>query len=185
MEKKFKIMIAIAAVAFVCLVVWVVQTTPEAPPQVEKVEPPKTMVYEGNTMVEEKDGVKIWEITSERVRVDSTTQIAEFENISGKFYQEDGKVLELTANSGTYNQQTGEVHMEGNIEALDGDGGTLVSKNLDWDGAEEVLIATDDVKITKEDVQAFADRAESKDGFKHFFLKGNARILKGVGKQGE
>ena len=185
MEKKFKLMIAVGVFLFACLVIWVVQTTPKAPTQIEKVEPPKTMEYEGNTIVEEKDGVKVWEITSEKVRIDSTTQIAEFENVSGKFYQEDGKILELTANNGTYNQQTGEVHMEGNIEALDGDGGTLTSKALDWDGAEEVLIATDNVKITKEDVQAFADRAESRDGFKHFFLKGNARILKGTGKQGE
>lgn len=183
MDNKIKILAATGIILFACLVVWAVQTTPKAPPQVEKVEPPKTMEYEGNTIVEEKDGVKIWEITSEKVRIDSTTQIAEFENVSGKFYQEDGKVVELTAKIGTYNQQTSDVHLEGDIEVVDGDGGTLTSKSLDWNGAEEILTANDDVKITKEDMQAFGDKAESKDGFKHFFLKGHARILKGFANQ--
>ena len=179
MDKRLKILAAIFATAFVCLVIWVVSTTPDSPPQMEKVEPPTTMDYEGNTIVEEKDGVKIWEITSNKVRIDSATQIAEFDKVSGKFYQEDGKVLELTANSGVYNQQTGDVHLEGDLEVLDGDGGRLVSKNLDWKNAEAVLVADGDVRIVKQDMQAFGERAESRDGFKHFSLKGHARVLKG------
>ena len=43
-----------------------------------------------------------------------------------------------------------------------------------------MIVAEEDVKILKDDMQAFGDRAESKDGFKHFFLKGHARVLKGV-----
>ena len=178
MENKIKILIAVLGILFVCLVTWVIRTTPDAPPPSDYIEPPSFMEYENNTIVEEKDGVKIWEITSNKVRIDSTTQIATFEKISGKFYQEDGKVLELTANNGYYNQQTKDVHIEGDIEVLDGDGGTLTSKKLDWNGAEEVLVAEDDVQITKNDMQAFGDRAESKDGFQHFFLKGHARVMK-------
>ena len=180
MDKRLKILTAVGLVLFVCLVIWTIRTTPKAPEPTEKIEPPKVMEYEGNTIVEEKDGVKIWELTSEKVRVDTTTQIAEFDKVSGKFYQEDGKVLELTANNGTYDQKSKDVHVEGDVIVLDGDGGKLTTKNLDWNGKEEILIANEDVKILKDDMQAFGDRAESKDGFKHFFLKGHARVLKGV-----
>ena len=180
MDKKIKILAAIGIFLFVCLVIWTIRTTPKAPEPTEKVDPPTTMEYEGNTIVEEKDGVKVWELTSEKFRVDTTTQIAEFDKIKGKFYQKDGKVLELTANNGTYNQVTKDVHIEGEVEFLDGDGGKLTSKNLDWNGAEELLVASEDVKISKDDMQAFGDKAESKDGFKHFFLKGHARVIKGV-----
>lgn len=180
MDKRLKILTAVGVVLFVCLVIWTIRTTPEAPEPTERIEPPKVMEYEGNTIVEEKDGVKIWELTSEKVRVDTTTQIAEFDKVSGKFYQEDGKVLELTANNGTYDQKSKDVHVEGDVVVLDGDGGKLTTKNLDFKSAEEILIANEDVKIFKDDMQAFGDRAESKDGFKHFFLKGHARILKGV-----
>ena len=180
MESKLKILTAILSVLFVCLVVWVVRTTPKAPPQTEKIDPPTTMEYEGNTIVEEKDGVKLWELTSEKVRIDTTTQIAEFDKVSGKFYQEDGKTLELTAKEGSYNQLTKDVHIEGEVTVTDGEGGKLTSKKLDWISKDEIIVAEEDVKIFKDDMQAFGDRAESKDGFKHFFLKGHARILKGV-----
>mgnify|MGYP002622425428 CR=1 FL=1 len=173
-------MSAVGVILFLCLIIWTIRTTPKAPPQIEKIDPPKIMEYEGNTIVEEKDGVKIWELTTEKIFINSTTQIARFEKVSGKFYQEDGKVLELTANKGTYNQKTKNIHIEGDVELLDGDGGKLTSKKLDWNDAKEILIAREDVKITKDDMQAFGDRAESKDGFKHFFLKGHARVLKGI-----
>ena len=180
MDKRLKILTAVGVILFVCLIIWTIRTTPKAPEPTEKIEPPKVMEYEGNTIVEEKDGVKLWELTTEKVRVDTVTQIAEFDKVSGKFYQETGKVLELTANNGTYDQRSRDVHVEGDVVVLDGDGGKLTSKNLDFKGAEEILIANEDVKIFKDDMQAFGDRAESKDGFKHFFLKGHARVLKGV-----
>ena len=180
MDKRLKILTTVGVILFVCLIIWTIRTTPKAPEPTERIEPPKVMEYEGNTIVEEKDGVKLWELTTEKVRVDTVTQIAEFDKVSGKFYQEDGKVLELTANNGTYDQRSRDVHVEGDVVVLDGDGGKLTSKNLDFKGAEEILIANEDVKIFKDDMQAFGDRAESKDGFKHFFLKGHARVLKGV-----
>lgn len=180
MEKKYKILIGVGAVLFVCLVTWVIRTTPKAPPPQEKIEPPTVMAYEGNTISEEKDGRKIWELTVDRMVMDSVTQTAEIENIKGKFFQEDGKVLELTGKHGTYNQLTKDVHVEGEIVVIDGDGAKLTGENLDWHGSEEKLTASKDVKIFREDIRAFGDEASSTDGFKHFFMKGNVKILKGV-----
>ena len=65
MSKRGKILAGIFFVFFVCLVTWVVRTTPSAPPPEERIDPPKTMEYEGNTITEEKNGVKLWELTSE------------------------------------------------------------------------------------------------------------------------
>ena len=115
MEKKYKILIGVAVIFFVCLVTWVVRTTPKAPPQHEKIEPPTVMEYEGNTISEEKDGKKVWEITADKMVMDSISQTAEIENIHGKFFKEDGKVMEITGDKGVYNQQTKDVHVEGNI----------------------------------------------------------------------
>ena len=180
MENKVKILIGVLAILFVCLVTWVVRTTPTEPPPSNYVAPPDYMEYENNTLVEEKDGVKIWEITSDKIRVDANTHRAEFSNINGKFFREDGKVLELTALQGYYDQDTHNVHVEGDVVMTDGDNGKLEAVHLDWLSQEEMLIATEDVKISRDDMRAFADRAESSNGFQKFFLKGNARILKGV-----
>ena len=60
MDKKIKILVGVGIIFFVCLVTWVIRTTPKAPPQKEKIDPPTVMEYEGNTITEEKDGVKLW-----------------------------------------------------------------------------------------------------------------------------
>ncbi len=180
MDNKLKILMSVGAIFFVCLVVWTIRTTPKAPPIIETVEPPATMEYEGNTIVEEVNGKKIWEITSDRIRVDTANQNVEFETINGKFYQEDGRVLELTANEGNYNQKTRDIHVEGEVKVVDSDGSTLTSEELNYTGKDGTIIALDNVQITKDDLRAFGDRAESSDGFQHFFLKGHARVQKGV-----
>lgn len=180
MDNKIKILIGVLAVLFVCLLTWVVRTTPDEPPPVEIIEPPTVMEYEGNTLTEEKDGITIWELTSEKIRVDANTHLAEFDKVHGKFFQADGKVLELTANKGHYDQDSKNVHVEGEVVVLDGDGGKLTGNNLDWISNEEKIVATGDVKISKDDMRAFADQAESMNGFQKFYLKGNARVLKGV-----
>lgn len=180
MENKVKILIGIGAVLFVCLVVWTIRTTPKSPPIREKIEPPTVMEYEGNTITEEKNGVVLWEMTAAKIKMDSVTQMAEFEKVDGKFYQEDGKVLSIKGNSGVYNQQTKDVHVEGDVVLVDADGAKLTSKNLDWKNEDETITATEDVKIYREDMRATGDMAASNDGFKHFFMKGNVRILKGV-----
>ena len=180
MDNKIKILIGVIAILFVCLVTWVVRTTPDEPPLIEKIKPPTVMEYEGNTLTEEKDGVKIWEMTSKKLVVDAKTHLAQFEEVNGKFFQADGKVLELTAQRGVYDQDSKNVHVEGDVVVLDGDGGKLTGNNLDWLSAEEKIVATGDVKISKDDMRAFADQAESMNGFQKFYLKGNARILKGV-----
>ncbi len=180
MSKTGKILIGVGIFLFACLVVWVIRTTPNAPPPEEKIEPPRYMEYRNNTLTEEKDGVKIWELNSERAIIDAMTQNAEFENVKGKFFQEDGKILEITAERGNYEQKTKNVHVEGNVVVIDGDGAKLTGGKLDWIDKDGILIANDDVKISKDDMRAYADRAESKDQFKHFTLKGKARVLKGV-----
>ncbi len=180
MDNKMKILIGIGAILFVCLVVWTIRTTPKAPPVREKIEPPTVMEYEGNTISEEKDGQKIWEMTADKIKMDSVTQLAEIENVDGKFYQEDGKVLSVKGKTGVYNQQTKDVHLEGDVVLTDADGAKITGKNLDWNNAEGTITATENVKIYREDMRATGDLAASNDGFKHFYMKGNVRILKGV-----
>lgn len=180
MDNKIKILIGVGIVFFICLVTWVIRTTPKAPPQTEKIDPPTVMEYEGNVISEEKDGEKLWEMTADKIKIDSVTQLAEFDKVDGKFFQTDGKVLTVTADKGVYNQQTKDVHIEGEVVLTNADGSKLTSDKLDWDSKEEILKATENVKLFRDDMRATGDYAASNDGFNHFVMKGNVRILKGV-----
>ena len=92
----------------------------------------------------------------------------------------DGRKIEFRAERGVYEYETKDIHVEGNISVETSDGARLLSGKLDWLSAEEMLVATEDVKISKDDMKATGDRAESTDGLRHFWLKGHAHMTKGV-----
>lgn len=180
MENKYKILIIIGVGLFIGVVAWAIATTPTEPPPTEKIEPPSEMTYETNTIIEESNGVKIFELDSGKMVVDAITQNAELEDIKGKFYQADGTFIELTAKRGNYHQKSGNIHVEGEVVVTDSKGAKLLSNKLDWDGKKEILTATENVKISKDDMRAYGDFAEATNGLRHFKLKGNARVLRGV-----
>lgn len=185
MSTREKILAATAVIFFVCVVVWAVRTTPPTPPPMEKLEPPTVMEYEGNTLVEEKDGRIIWELTCEKMRLDMLTQNVELDGVSAKFYQRDKetdeeKTWELTAAKGVYYQVNKVIHVEGDVVVKNSDGAELLSDKLDWLAEQGALIATGNVKISKDDLRAYGDMAYSQTALSKFGLLGNARILKGV-----
>lgn len=180
MEKKYKILIVIGVGFFIGVVSWAIATTPSEPPPSEKIEPPTSMTYETNNIVEESNGVKIFELNSAKMIVDAVTQNAELEDIQGKFYQADGTFIELTAERGNYHQKSGKVHVEGKVIVTDSKGAKLFSDKLDWDSKKEILTAKDNVKISKDDMRAYGDLATATKGLRHFKLKGHARVLRGV-----
>lgn len=209
MSTREKILVAIVIIFFVCVVVWVVRSTPKEPPPIEKFDPPTVMEYEGNTITEEKDGKIIWELTCDKLRVDSITQDMELIGVKGKFYEED-KTWNLTAAKGIYDQTGKIIYVEGdvvitnsdgaellsdeliwlsekeiltaigNVKVTNDDGAKLHSDKLEWFTAEEKLIATGNVKISKEDMRGFGDLAYAESNFKKFGLLGHAKVLKGV-----
>ena len=180
MDTKWKIFLGVLGISFACLVIWVIKTTPDAPLPINKIESPTTMEYVGNTISEEANGVKIWDLTAEKVIVDIKTQNAELQNLTGHFYQQDGRKIELKARQGTYDNASKNVHVEGDVTITTDEGAKLTSVKLDWIHSDSLLIATDKVKISKDDIRASGDRAESSDGFRNFKLKGRAHIIKGV-----
>ena len=243
MSTRNKILIATVLIFFVCVVVWAIRTTPTEPPPIEKFEPPTIIEYEGNTITEEQDGKLLWELTCDKMRIDTITQNVDIDGVKGKFYQyegEDVKIWELTAATGSYDQvkknilvkgdvvvtnskgeqllsdelewiaeqelasASGNVNVtnsdgaqllsdklewfakqelvsaSGNVKILNDDGAKLKGDKVEWFTAEEKVIATGDVRVSKDDMRGFGDLAYADNGFKHFGLLGNAKVLKGV-----
>ncbi len=181
MSTREKLLALTGVIFFACLVIWVVRTTPPAPPPEEKVTPPTVIEYEGNTIIEEKDGQIIWELTCDKMRIDSLTQNVELDGISAKFYQHDEeKSWELTAAKGVYYKVEEVIHVEGEVKVTNSDGAELLSEKLDYFTEKNMLVATGDVKIKKDDMRAFGDMAYSDNALHKVGLSGNAKILKGV-----
>ena len=180
MSAKGKVFTALGILLAIALIGWVVRSIPEPPPLVEPNDEPRIMTYEGNALSAEKDGKLQWELKADQISVNVDTQDAEMTGISSKFYAEDGRVVTLTADHGTYIHSTRDISVEGNVKAVNTDGAELTSKKLSWVAAKEMLVAEEDVHVKKDDLRASGDRVESTDGFNRIKAIGHAHIEKGV-----
>lgn len=181
MSKKARILVAAIGAVAIALVVWAVSTVPEAP--VPQVQPEKrVMSYDGNTISEEKNGRKLWDLTSEKIEVDVDTQDMKLTGITGHFYAEDGKLAELKADGGVYGGKSKDVKLSGNIIVTYSDGAVLTSKELEWKNEAEILTASGDVKATREDVLITADKLEASESFNKIKAIGHAHIERDADK---
>ena len=179
MNAAGKILVAGGLAAIAALTVWAVRTVPEPPPLVAKDDSPRVMSYANNVISEEKNGVKIWDLTSESSSVDIDTQNAEMKKIVGHYYGKDGQTLTIKAAEGKYLHESRTVQLVGDVEATTADGIKLTAKKLTWAGREEVLTAEEDAVVTKDDMKLTADKIESLDGFSRIKASGHARLTKG------
>lgn len=175
MNNKAKALVAGIAILAVWLIVWAVATVPEVPKEVPQPEK-KVMSYDGNTISEEKNGRKLWDLTSEHIEVDVDTQDVTMQGITGHFYAEDGKVAELKADGGVYGGKSRDVKLAGNIVITYSDGAILTSKELEWKNKEEILTALGDVKSVREDLLITADKIESSESFNKVKAIGHAHL---------
>lgn len=181
MSKKARILVAAIGAVAIALVVWAVSTVPEAPaPQVQPEK--RVMSYDGNTISEEKNGRKLWDLTSEKIEVDVDTQDMKLTGITGHFYAEDGKLAELKADGGVYGGKSKDVKLSGNIIVTYSDGAVLTSKELEWKNEAEILTASGDVKATREDVLITADKLEASESFNKIKAIGHAHIERDADK---
>lgn len=181
MSKKARILVAVIGAAAVMLVVWAVSTVPDAPKPQEQPEK-RVMSYDGNTISEEKNGRKIWDLTSDKIEVDVDTKDMKMAGITGHFYAEDGKVAELKADSGIYGGESKDIKLTGNIIVTYSDGAVLTSQELEWKNSAETLTASGEAKATREDVLMTADRIEASESFNKLKAVGHAHIEKNAEK---
>ena len=184
MNNKQTWIIGLFVVLLAAGIVWAVSTVP-APPAAQPEQPDnKIMKYTGgNTLSESQNGRKIWELTTESMDVNVETQDTECTNIQGKFYQENGDVVEIAAPHGVYEAKTKNLRLDGGVDGKTSKDATLKSEKLTWDAATNTLIAEGDAKITQGDMEASGDQLESSDGFTVFKASGHAHITKGKAKQ--
>ena len=182
MSTRGKILAATVIIFIVCVVVWAIRTTPSAPPPIEKVDPPKLMEYEGNTIVEEKDGLVIWELTCSKMRIDSITQIFEMDDVVWKFHQRDEdkeKIWELKAKKGTYYQIEKFIHAEGDVSVTNTDEDELLCDHLEWHIEKEILTASDNIKVTAHDgAKLLSDKLDWIVAENKIIATGNVKISK-------
>ena len=179
MDKKKKILLALLLVAVAGLVAWAVMTVPAPPQSQVETSDSKVMTYDGNTISEEKDGRKIWELTADHIEVDVDTQNVKIEKVVGHFYRQEGRTVDVQADNGSYDNGTKDISIIGSVDITTSDGAKLASDELKWTGKDSMLAAIGNANVSKDDMQANGNRIESTDGFNKIKIIGKAHLVKG------
>lgn len=178
MNPYLKALIGTVLVAFIGLTVWVVQSIPE--PSVDDEVKQHIMKYDGNTIVETKDGRVVWELTADTIEVVAETKIVTLNNVKCRYFTEDGRVLELKGDAGIFSEATDDIELRDNVAGQSTDGYELSCKKLSWIAKDEKMVLSGDVVIKNnvERLLAKGDVAEATDEFKKLKLQGKAHLSK-------
>ena len=179
MDKKMKVLLVVLLVALAGLVAWVVTSIPAPSTKQVQTSDSKVMTYDGNTISEEKDGRKIWELTADHIEVDADTQNVKLEKVVGHFYMQDGRIVGIEADNGSYDNATKDISVTGSVVVNNSDGAQLVSDELKWTSKEEMLAAIGNATVSKDDMRANGNRIESTDGFNKIKIIGKAHLVTG------
>lgn len=139
----------------------------------------ENMSYMGNTISEEKDGKKVWELTAEFIEIDPKTKNTVLKNITGVFYQENGDTVTLTAPKAVYDVESRSITVMERVKAVTNKGARLDADQVVWDNENEKFSGEGSIRVTQGDTVITGDKMESNSGFTKIKMMGNAHIVKG------
>lgn len=176
--------LAIACVIlFLAAGVWYFVKDEPLPPQAPAVENkdslPANVTFSGSSIVEERDGKRLWELSAENIEVDAAKNQITLHNLKGVFYQPSGGKLEMAAFMGTLDTTTKDIMMDEKIVATASDGARLEAKQLRYSSQQNRIFGSGGVSVTQQDTILSGDNLESDTTLTKFKITGNAKILRG------
>lgn len=178
MLKNKKIILAImAALASLAIVfVWLINSPAPAPVINNSAEQGLNAKVLNSSLKEERDGKIIWELKIGEMEYNKSTDTNTMKSITGKWYREDGSYLDITADGGTIVMTKKDIKLQGNTKVVLSSGGELTADELQWQQAEDKIIANGNVKMRKDDMSASAEHVLTDTGFEKIRLEGNAEV---------
>lgn len=153
--------------------------SPQQSSQEAAATPTGNITYSGNSVYEEKNGKRQWELTAAHITVDPKTHNTFLQEVKGTFYQDTGEKIDITAATARLDDTTKDVVLEGNIKAVDSNGATLSAAKFRRTGRDNRIYGSGGVKFTNGDTVATGDELESDGTLVKIKLSGHAHIIKG------
>ncbi|BBB91578.1 MAG TPA: LPS export ABC transporter periplasmic protein LptC [Methylomusa anaerophila] len=137
------------------------------------------LTFSGSTIVEEKDGKRIWELSAEIIEADTSQNIATLKNIKGVFYQEKGGKIDIVAKEAVLDTKTKDISLQGDIQATASDGAVFTAPQAKWSDKNKVFSGTGGIKLIRGDTIITGDTIETDASMEKVKVQGNARVLTG------
>ncbi len=136
-------------------------------------------LFEGNRLVEKKNGKVLWEMEATNISVEKTTGQVVLLDVRAVFHREDGTKLNVVAKNGQFDSKTKNLQLVGDVVASSTDGAKLTADAASWQQKEELIMVKGKARLEKPDIVATADEMQTDRALEKIRLSGNAVIVRG------
>ena len=157
---KFILFFIILVVIGIVLAVFIGYRTVSNSPEMllKAVQDDASISIENLTQISTKNGIKEWSLKAASADFMEQEKKAVFRDLSVTFYMRNGKTIQLSAETGSLNTESRDIHAAGNVIADDGMV-KIQTEKLNYTHNAGVLYTDTPVKIVGETFQLFAETA--------------------------
>lgn len=120
-----------------------------------------------------QQGKKSWEIKGDSA--DIFSDVVKLNSVDADLYGEKENV-NLVADKGEYDKNTGNMHLEDNVVINTDTGASLTTDSLDWDRTAKKVTTDDPVSVKKENITADGKGLEGQTDLKKVYLKDDVQV---------
>lgn len=118
-------------------------------------------------------GKKAWDISGKSA--DIFNEVVKLKEVVGNHYA-DKDSINLTADKGDFNKNSGVVHLEDNVVITTSNGAKLTTDSLDWDRKQQIVSTLDSVNLKRSDMNLSGVGAKGQTGLKQVALAKDVRL---------
>lgn len=142
------------------------------------IKPPVLPSVNNAELKEDKDGKRIWELNIDMVTMDPAAQVNIMQGVKGRFYRDNGDIINVQSDGGEIDLKTKNVKLTGNVTVISTTAEKLTADEIFWNNNDGQVVATGQAILTRPDVIAKADKMITDKKFIKSKLLGNASVVK-------
>lgn len=128
-------------------------------------------------IVQNKQGIKSWEMWADTAKVYRKKNYTKMENVHLRFFPKNGKIMDVTADSGLMENGSRNMDLQGNVLIKSQDGFSLKTESLRFRPKEKRIDSDDRVLIEGETFRLSGIGLRGRTDLGEFFLKENIRAV--------
>ena len=154
---------------------------PENTPAIEQTtaQPAANLTFAGSSIIEEKNGKKVWELNAESIEADTAGKLVYLKKITGTFYQEKGGKVDIVAQEGALDTKTHDITLQGDIKATSSDGAVFTAPQGRYEEQTKTFYGTGGITLTRGDTIITGDKIDADTALEKVKVQGNAKVVTG------
>lgn len=137
------------------------------------------LTFAGSSIVEEKNGKKVWELNAESIEADPAGKIVYLKKVKGIFYQDQGGTLDIVAQEGVLDTKTHDITLQGDIKATSSEGAVFTAPQGVYNEQTKIFSGIGGITLTKGDTVITGDKIDADVSTEKVKIQGSAKVVTG------